>query len=71
VLLLLLLLETWPRARLNRAGAVCAAAAVSATDEEQYVVLSTSVLLALSLLRLRFWELEVVSAGASILLCLR
>jgi hypothetical protein len=71
VLMFLLLRETWPRVRLQRAGAVCAAAAVSATDEEQYVVLSTSVLLALLLLRLRFWESEVVSAGASVLICLR
>jgi hypothetical protein len=66
---LLLLRETWPHVRFNRAGAVCAAAAVSATEEEEGVVLRTSVLLALLLLRLRFWEPEVVSAGASVLIC--
>jgi hypothetical protein len=71
MLLFLLLRETWPRVRLNRAGAVCAAAAVSATEEEEGVVLSTSVLLALLLLRLRFWESEVVSTGASVMVYLR
>jgi hypothetical protein len=66
---LLLLRETWPHVRFNRAGAVCAAAAVSATEEEEGVVLRTSVLLALLLLRLRFWEPEVVSAVARVLIC--
>jgi hypothetical protein len=71
MLLFLLLRETWPRVRFKRAGAVCAAAAVSATEEEEGVVLSTSVLLALLLLCLHFWESEVVSTGASVMVYLR